>query len=310
MSRLTGSWGNSDLNSNLLEIKAGRCTQDGTTVTSEPARGLLWLSLSEDNIYSLHWKDRRTNVKDTELILFPQEAEMALVKQAEPARVLVLKFKSSSQRSFFWIQTKDEDKAKDAVFVSQFNYFLGHDHGSKDGLGRHQLDAADRANGREASTDPHDDMQRFFGLGGGNGAGAAAAGGAQRSPSPSRAPKETYTPAMLAPLLRYRDVIAMICPSLPETATPEDAARNEDFVELVGTLRAMGASPILEGLSQTERSIDEFLTAVRAIKVDAAAAPASSSSTAPSKDAPTDGSGGASGGSGAGAGAGDTMETD
>ena len=54
---------------------------------------LTWFSL----------QDRKTNAVEDDLIIFPNDAQLHKVTQST-GRVYVLKFQSSSQRLFFWLQ--------------------------------------------------------------------------------------------------------------------------------------------------------------------------------------------------------------
>ncbi len=45
--------------------------------------------------------------------MFPDEAELVRVAQCTTGRVYVLKYKSSSQRVFFWMQEPKNDKDED-----------------------------------------------------------------------------------------------------------------------------------------------------------------------------------------------------
>lgn len=55
-----------------------------------------------------------------DLIIFPEEAVMKKLKQVP--RVLLLEFKSSSRKLFFWLQESKGDR--DDEFVSKVNEFI------------------------------------------------------------------------------------------------------------------------------------------------------------------------------------------
>ena len=65
---------------------------------------------SDDGLLHLCWKDRKTGTVEDDLILFPEEAEWLRVAQCTTGRVFVLKFKTSSQRLFFWMQEPKTDR--------------------------------------------------------------------------------------------------------------------------------------------------------------------------------------------------------
>ncbi|KAM0751856.1 adhesion regulating molecule [Meredithblackwellia eburnea MCA 4105] len=96
----------------LLEFKAGKAFRRGETnwVDPNPNRGLVYLQ-EEDDLLHFYYKDLVTGAID-DLIIFPGDATFSL---AQP-RVHVLKFNSSSDRHFFWLQdvepTRDEEIAR------------------------------------------------------------------------------------------------------------------------------------------------------------------------------------------------------
>jgi hypothetical protein len=53
--------------------------------------------------------------KKKDLIIFPDEAEFTQVAQCETGRVYLLKFKSSNEHHFFWMQSKDASKDQEIV---------------------------------------------------------------------------------------------------------------------------------------------------------------------------------------------------
>ncbi|KAF9325021.1 adhesion regulating molecule 1 [Podila minutissima] len=107
----------------LLQFKAGRCFRDGTTDTVKPdaTKGLVYMD-EEDGLMHFYWKNRDTNTVDDDLILFPGDAELVTVPQCTTGRVLVLQFKSSSQKLFFWIQEANADR--DQIILQQANALI------------------------------------------------------------------------------------------------------------------------------------------------------------------------------------------
>ncbi|TPX66864.1 hypothetical protein SpCBS45565_g04228 [Spizellomyces sp. 'palustris'] len=93
----------------LVEIKAGKCTREGTLVKPDTRKGLIYMNQGEDSLMHFYWKDRRTGAVEDDLIIFPEEADFVKVTQSN-GRVYVLKFKSSSQKLFFWMQEAKSDK--------------------------------------------------------------------------------------------------------------------------------------------------------------------------------------------------------
>ena len=70
----------------------------------------------------LTWKDRTTLTVEDDLIVFPGESSLVKVSQVTDGRVYVLKFTSSSQKHFFWIQ--EPNAAKDEATIAQINAAL------------------------------------------------------------------------------------------------------------------------------------------------------------------------------------------
>lgn len=81
-------------------------------VKPDTRRGLLYMKV-EDELLHFCWKDRKTNAVEDDLILFG-DAEFLKCKQSNE-RVYVLKFKSSDQRLFFWLQEPKTDKDDELV---------------------------------------------------------------------------------------------------------------------------------------------------------------------------------------------------
>ncbi|THV05249.1 adhesion regulating molecule [Dendrothele bispora CBS 962.96] len=107
----------------LLAFKAGRASRRGATnfVDPNPTKGAIMLTMGEDGLLHFMWKNRTTNDVEEDLILFPSDATFSKVIQAN-GRVYVLKFSSSDQRHFFWMQ--DASSARDEEFMTNLNGYL------------------------------------------------------------------------------------------------------------------------------------------------------------------------------------------
>ncbi|KAG2368717.1 proteasome complex subunit Rpn13 ubiquitin receptor-domain-containing protein [Suillus spraguei] len=68
------------------------------------------------------WKDRTTGEVCEDLILFPGDAKLEKVPQSSWGRTYVLKFESSDQKHFFWLQ--DSSTLRDEEFVTNLNRTL------------------------------------------------------------------------------------------------------------------------------------------------------------------------------------------
>ncbi|KAF9201883.1 adhesion regulating molecule 1 [Haplosporangium sp. Z 27] len=107
----------------LLQFKAGRCFRDGTTNTVKPdsTKGLVYME-KDDDLMHFYWKNRTTNTVDDDLILFPGDAELKIVPECTTGRVLMLQFKSSSQKLFYWLQEANADR--DQIILQQANSLI------------------------------------------------------------------------------------------------------------------------------------------------------------------------------------------
>ncbi|KAJ6508930.1 adhesion regulating molecule [Mycena sanguinolenta] len=107
----------------LLAFKAGRAfrRENSNIVEPSPVKGAIILTSGEDGLFHFTWKNRTTGVVDEDLILFPSDASFVKVPQSS-GRMYVLKFSSSNQRHFFWLQ--DASTARDEEFVTNVNKLL------------------------------------------------------------------------------------------------------------------------------------------------------------------------------------------
>jgi len=107
----------------LLAFKAGRAfRRDGSnTVEPSPTKGAVICSKGDDELLHFMWKNRVTDRVEEDLILFPSDATFTKVPQSS-GRLYVLKFSSSNQRHFFWMQ--DASSARDEEFAENVNGLL------------------------------------------------------------------------------------------------------------------------------------------------------------------------------------------
>ncbi|KAG0015119.1 hypothetical protein BGZ80_010037 [Entomortierella chlamydospora] len=108
----------------LLEFKAGRCFR----VTGTDTVKLVYLE-REDGLMHFYWKNRETQEVQEDLILFPGDAEFSFVPQCTTGRVALLRFKSSSQKMFYWLQ--EASTARDQIILEQVNALI-HTEGDED----------------------------------------------------------------------------------------------------------------------------------------------------------------------------------
>lgn len=107
----------------LLAFKAGRAfRRDGTNfVDADPTKGTVMLTNGDDGLLHFIWKNRSTEENEEDLILFPTDATFSKVTQSN-GRVYVLKFSSSNQRHFFWMQNAASQR--DEEFANNLNGLL------------------------------------------------------------------------------------------------------------------------------------------------------------------------------------------
>jgi len=105
----------------LISIKAGRCLPDPNEpkkIIPDPQPGRLYLYNNPyDEFLHFCWKPRES-LEDPvdDLIIIPDDASF-VAHPIPTGRVFILKFSSSSQRHFYWLQSKPE-KPDDPGFFS------------------------------------------------------------------------------------------------------------------------------------------------------------------------------------------------
>lgn len=121
----------------LITFKAGRCDAVGRKVIPDRRPGYLYLYLSpEDELIHLCWRPRSAQSTEPEidLITIPGDATFTpLVSQpgAEDVRsptngrIFVLKFSSSGEKQYFWMQAKSQHKDAEPNWFSQRDQRLG-----------------------------------------------------------------------------------------------------------------------------------------------------------------------------------------
>ncbi|KAJ2718647.1 hypothetical protein GGI07_005657 [Coemansia sp. Benny D115] len=118
----------------LVEFKAGRLFRDSDSnwVRPDARRGVCYVAKGDDGLLRFAWRDAKSNRTEEELIVFPGDVTLEKVKQSS-GRVYVVKFLTSSHRSFFWMQGADAEQ--DAQIVKRVNAALniGNDEDEDDG---------------------------------------------------------------------------------------------------------------------------------------------------------------------------------
>ncbi|KAF1797433.1 proteasome complex subunit Rpn13 ubiquitin receptor-domain-containing protein [Mucor lusitanicus] len=100
----------------LVQFNAGKCIVDGTWIKPDTRKGQVYMDQGEDRLLHLYWKERKTqSVAEDDLIIFPDEAEFRQITQCTTGRVYLLQFKTSNERHFYWMQSKNDEKDKEVV---------------------------------------------------------------------------------------------------------------------------------------------------------------------------------------------------
>ncbi|KAI8083032.1 proteasome complex subunit Rpn13 ubiquitin receptor-domain-containing protein [Halteromyces radiatus] len=101
--------------SHLVEFNAGKCIRENNTLKPDLRKGVIYMDQSDDQLMHFYWKERKASEPEEDLIIFPDEAEMVRVQECTTGRVYLLKFKSSNQKLFFWMQSKNDEKDEEMV---------------------------------------------------------------------------------------------------------------------------------------------------------------------------------------------------
>ncbi|THX58386.1 hypothetical protein D6D06_02984 [Aureobasidium pullulans] len=112
----------------LITFKAGQCDVNGKKVKPDATLGYVYL-YEEDELVHFCWRARSAppTSPELDLIMFPGDATFtpytgntssADTKSPTNGRIYMLKFSSSSQRHFFWLQSKSQHPSGDASWFS------------------------------------------------------------------------------------------------------------------------------------------------------------------------------------------------
>ncbi|KAF9143408.1 hypothetical protein BG015_000433 [Linnemannia schmuckeri] len=282
----------------LLEFKAGRCFRTiGTdTVKPDPTKGLVYLE-EEDGLMHFFWKNRTSGEIEDDLILFPGDAELIAVPQCTTGRVVMLQFKSSSQKLFYWLQ--EASTARDRIILQHVNSlihsqdddeeeYLDEDAAMEDvevSSGYCAISFAPAAPVSSSTTNPSTTAPAAAAAGGGSALTAQQMdqlrhllGGLQVPQAAQRSNlrlDHILTPGSVAPLLNSPEICAALFPHLPESSerTPEEIqaiVRTPQFsqalVSLSTALESGQLGPLLRqfGLGPNAgNGVEGFLSAIQ-----------------------------------------------
>lgn len=121
----------------IITFKAGRCDVDSSSqpwkIKPQPEPGYVYLYL-EDELVHFCWRKRDNSQLDNaelDLVMVPTDGSfIPLDNVAAPStstngRIFVLKFASSPQRHFFWLQSSSQASNADAAYFSPRDLKIG-----------------------------------------------------------------------------------------------------------------------------------------------------------------------------------------
>ncbi|KAJ3146688.1 adhesion regulating molecule 1 [Geranomyces michiganensis] len=196
----------------LVQFRAGKCSRSGTTVTPEARKGLLYMQQGEDSLLHFYWKDRGTGAIEDDLIIFQDEADLEKVTQST-GRVYVLKFKSSSQKLFFWMQEPNADK--DEELVAKVNSLISNPPASGDDL----MQALAHSQREETPASPGgtpsqlEQIRRIL----------ANISVSDREAEPANSVSHAITPEIIGPILSNAEISSVLFPNLPYAPSRSNA---------------------------------------------------------------------------------------
>jgi len=119
----------------LITFKAGQCTATGRSIKPQPTPGYLYI-YNEDDFLHLCWRPRSvpSDQPEVDLLMIPGDGSFQplvknpgaeSVESPTSGRIFVLKFESSSQRHYFWMQSKTQHREGKLNWFSQRDQKLG-----------------------------------------------------------------------------------------------------------------------------------------------------------------------------------------
>jgi len=276
----------------LLEFRAGKMFREGNLVKPDTRKGLIYLNQSpEDSLMHFYWKDRSTNKVEDDLIIFPFEAEFSKVKQSN-GRVYILKFQSSSQKLFFWMQEpkadKDEELCKkvndiinnvhsdDKSDVMDYNQELLNALSESYQQSKEEASEADNNDNEAGSSDKKkpttqfskDQLKEI----------SEILANIQVPETNDANLQDILTPEIVSPLLKDRDVCNALFPHLPDNSpldsqSIEEVLRSPQFIHSINSLtyalRSGALGPLMaelgldSSISTSDGAVVAFLRAIQ-----------------------------------------------
>lgn len=215
----------------LVQIKAGRVNFDRVAnntkmrLAADPRKGELVLTVGEDGLKKLVWRDRRTGSAEVELTLFPGDVTIKRIKAAkETDRIWEFKFtQGNDRRMYFWLQ--EPDAAGDAELLRKLTEGINQPAGAAGGA------AAAGGEGEEDEMSQAALIRQQLGFGATvprGAAGRGAAGGAPAAPRRPAAPPAggNLNVDMLTPVLNRLLGQSIAAGATPGNGAPAGTAAN------------------------------------------------------------------------------------
>jgi hypothetical protein len=251
----------------LLEFKAGKLLRStGNLLTADKRKGLVFVKVSaDDSLLHVCWKERNSEQVEDDFIVFPEEAEFVKIPQCTTGKAYVLKFKTSAQRLFFWLQESEEFKDDD--LVKKFNDLINSGGGASGAQAEGGMDSSEQEQLMRLLQE-----QGFLGAEG-NSSNAAASASASTATSQQTRLSQVLTPDLLKPVLSDARLRSELFPLLPEghdhtEQELQDLIRSPQFQQAVQSLDAALMSGELAPLLQ-ELGLDPNIALLSSDRVKA-----------------------------------------
>lgn len=267
-------------NTHLVEFKAGKCIRENSTIKPDIRKGVIYLDLTpEDQLLHFYWKERKSSAPEDDFIIFPQEAEMTRVNECTTGRVYVLKFASSNQKVFYWMQSKDN--SKDDEMVDRVNKIIDDPH---------RFSSAGRSEEIEFEGDSSSDLMQVLGQHSDMEMTRSILAEIIESSNQDTqisndkwkqvqtilsniSPPDTTTsleldPQMIEPLIHHPDIRSSLFPFVTSTPTTEElhqliqSQAFQDRMQLINTALQQDHLHDIVNILHTQKDIQSFLQAL------------------------------------------------
>jgi len=119
----------------LITFKAGKCALSGRKITPDPTPGYVYL-YNEDDFIHFCWRPRSvpSSQPELDLLMIPGDGNFhpvvknpgaESVESPTNGRIFVLKFSSSSQKHYFWMQSGAQSRDGNLSWFSQRDQHIG-----------------------------------------------------------------------------------------------------------------------------------------------------------------------------------------